>query len=77
MIMQNGRVEVMIVSHCIYLVEEPEQNKWKLSQIEEQWPKNKEEIAKCEIYGLSGYLSEKGVKACNHWNNPAHYAIMM
>ena len=31
---------VMTVHHYIYLVEESEKNKWKLSKYEEKWPKN-------------------------------------
>lgn len=44
------------------LVKEYDQNKWKISQNEEERSKNKEKIAKCEDCGLSQNLSEKEEK---------------
>lgn len=52
----------MIVYHYMSLVKGSDQNKWKMNQNEEERPKNKEKIAKCEDCRLSKNLSEKGEK---------------
>lgn len=54
--------DVITVCHCVYLVKESEQNKWKISQNEEEWPKDEGKIAKCENCELSKNLSEKRAK---------------
>lgn len=53
---------MMTVCHCITLVVESDQNKWKMTQNEKEKPKNEEKISKCEDCGLCENLSEKGAK---------------
>lgn len=52
----------MTVHHCMYLVEEMEQNKWKSNKYEKEWPKNKGNIVKRANCWLSENLSEKWTK---------------
>ena len=61
-ILHNVLLVLMTTHYCIYLVEESEQNKWKMSHNEEKWPKNEENIVKCEDCRASEILSEKGAK---------------
>lgn len=43
---------VMIVRHFIYLVDESEQNEWKSTKYEKEWPKNEGKQLSVQIMDL-------------------------
>lgn len=63
----------MTVRHCMNLVEESDQNKWKISKKEEERLKNEKKLAKCEENGLSENLGKKRAKECNFGKNQAQH----